>query len=89
MFFVTLRILAVFALLGAIYFAVDTWLRRTRRRELEEEHEAGAAPMLTREDYVSKGLADYERSWEKKALYGIFALPVVVGLILIAIAQLS
>lgn len=89
MFFVVLRVLLVFGLLFAIYLALDAYLRWDRRRTLETEHAAGASPTLTREDYVSKGLAEYERSWERKALYGVFALPVVVGLVLLAIAQLS
>ena len=89
MVLVTLRVLLVFGFLVLLYLALDAWLRRGRRRELEEEHAAGAAPQLTREDYVAKGLARYERSWEKRVLYGIFALPLVVGLILILIAQLT
>jgi len=89
MLIVTLRVLLVFAFLGLLYLALDAWLRRGRRRELEQEHSAGAAPQLTREDYVAKGLAAYERSWEKRVLYGIFALPLVVGLILVLIAQLT
>jgi len=89
MIVVTLRVLIAFAVLVAVYFGLDAYLRWERRRRLEEEHAAGAAPSLTREDYISKGLAEYERSWEKKALYGIFALPVAVGLILIAIASLT
>lgn len=86
---VVLRILLVIAVLVAIYVGLDTWLRRGRQRELEEEHAAGAAPTLTREDYVAKGMARYERSWEKRALYAIFALPLLVGLILLGLAQLT
>jgi hypothetical protein len=89
MLIVTLRVLLVFAFLLGLYLALDGWLRRGRRLELEQEHAAGAAPQLTREDYVSKGLADYERSFEKRVLYGIFALPLLVGLILLLIAQLT
>jgi len=89
MFLVVLRLLIVFAVLAAIYVALVAYMRWDRRKTLEEEHAAGAGGSLTREDYVSKGLARYERSWERKLLYGVFAIPVVVGMILIVLAQLS
>lgn len=89
MLYVVVRVLIAFAVLAAIYIGLDLYLRRVWRRRLEEEHAVGADPALTREDYVSKGMSEYERSWEKKALYGVFALPVVVGLILLALASLT
>jgi uncharacterized iron-regulated membrane protein len=89
MFLLLLRVIVVFGLLAAIYFAVLAYMRWDRRKTLEEEHAAGAAPSLSREDYVLKGLAEYERSWERKALYGIFLLPVLIGIILGVLATLT
>ncbi len=84
-----LRAVLVVAVLTAIYVGLSAYMRWDKRRSLEEEHAAGAAPGLSREDYVAKGLAEYERSWEKKLLYGVFLLPLVVGMILLGIAQLT
>ena len=89
MFPVVLRVVLVFAVLAAIYMGVSAYMRWDRRKVLEEEHDSGAAPTLTREDYVSKGLAEYERSWEKKALYGVFLIPLVVGVILVIIGSIA
>jgi len=89
MFLVIVRILIVFAVLLAIYVGLTAYMRWDRRKTLEEEHAAGEAPALTREDYVARGLAEYERSWSRKLLYAVFLLPVVVGLILIAIGSIS
>ncbi len=89
MFPIVLRAVIVVGLLVAIYVALSAYMRWDRRKTLEEEHAAGAAPSLSREDYVAKGLAAYERSWEKKALYGVFLLPFLIGMILGIIALLA
>jgi hypothetical protein len=89
MFLVVLRVVILFAVLFAIYAGLVAYMRWDRRKTLEEEYAAGAGGPLTQEDYVSKGLAEYERSWERKALYGVFLVPVVVGAILIVLAQLT
>lgn len=89
MLIVTLRILLAFTVLTALYMALSLYVRWDRRRTLEEEYDAGAAPTLTREDYVAKGLAAYERSWARRALYGVYLIPLVVGLILIVLAEFT
>ena len=55
-------------------------------RQLESEHASGEGAALTREDYVAKGLVEYERSWERKLLWGVFILPVLamLGIALVA-----
>ena len=84
-----LRIVLVFTVLGVLYLALLTYMRWHRRCVLHAEYDAGAAPSLTREDYIAKGLAAFERSWERKALYVVFLLPLVVGAILVGIAQIA
>ncbi|GMG84767.1 hypothetical protein LNKW23_39830 [Paralimibaculum aggregatum] len=86
MFPLLFRAVLVVGLLTAIYIALAAYMRWDKRRSLEEAHDSGAAPGLSREDFVSKGLAAYERSWEKRALYGVFLLPLVVGMIVGTIA---
>ena len=89
MFLVVLRVVLLFALLFAIYAGLAFYMRWDRRKTLEAEHAAGATTALTTEDYVAKGLAEYERSWERKLLYGVFLLPVVVALALYILTGLN
>ncbi|MGF1503345.1 MAG: hypothetical protein ACFBSD_16185 [Paracoccaceae bacterium] len=88
MILVVLRVVLLFAVLSVIYMGLDLYLRWDRRRTLEEEYAAGAAPSLTREDYVTKGLVEYERSRERRALQGIFLLPIVVIAVIVIFSSL-
>ncbi|MDH3666381.1 MAG: hypothetical protein OEN23_05580 [Paracoccaceae bacterium] len=87
MFLVVLRIVIFFAVLTAIYLALDWYMRGQRIRELEAEHASGEGTSLSREDYVAKGIAVYSRSWQRKALLGIFAAPIIVIVIIAALAN--
>lgn len=75
---IVLASVVLFALLFALYVALDKYMRWTRRKVLEEEYAESATHALTREDYVDRGLAAYERSTEKKLLAGVFVLPLIV-----------
>ena len=79
-------IVALIGALSAIYIALSTYARRRRARELEAEYAAGAHRALTREDYVQRGLAEYDRSVPRRLILAVFAAPVVVfvGLVLLA-----
>jgi len=79
MFPVLMRIAVLMALLTAIYVALGRYMRWDRTRRLESEHASGAGGALTREDYVAKGLREYDRSWERKLLLGIFILPILIA----------
>ncbi len=87
MFVVVLRIVIFFAVLTAIYLGLDWYMRGQRVRDLEEEHASGLGSSLSREDYVAKGIAVYSRSWQRKALLGIFAAPIIVILIIAWLAN--
>ncbi|MDA1077173.1 MAG: hypothetical protein O3A63_20870 [Proteobacteria bacterium] len=89
MFLVVMRIAMLMAVLTAIYIALGWYMRWDRRRRLESEHAGGADAALSREDYVTKGLAAYDRSWERKALVGIFILPILVALGVALLAYLN
>jgi hypothetical protein len=80
MFPVVMRFAILMGLLTAIYIALGWYMRWDRIRRLESEHASGAGGALTREDFVAKGLAEYERSWERKLLLGIFILPILIAL---------
>ncbi len=80
MFPVVMRFAILMAVLTAIYTALGWYMRWDRARRLESEHAKGEGGALTREDYVAKGLAEYDRSWERKLLLGIFVLPILIAL---------
>lgn len=87
MFAVVLRITILIGVLFAIYAAVDWYMRRDRLRMLDEEYANGEGGPLTREDYVTKGLLQYDRSWQRKLLYGIFLIPMLIALLLAVVAN--
>lgn len=70
--------IVILGALYALYIIADRYLRADTRRKLEDRHASGEAGNVNREDYVQKGLAEYERSFEKKLLIGLFAVPVAV-----------
>lgn len=83
---IAVRFGVLLAALWVLYRLVAIWQRWVTVRDLRAEHARGAAPGLTCEDYVTKGLADYNRSWAKKSLLGIFIVPLLamIGLLLLA-----
>lgn len=76
----------IIGVLTVAYIGLSVYLRTARRRELETEYSAGEGKALSREDYIAKGMADYDRSLPKKLLFGVFAAPIVVfiGLVILA-----
>lgn len=87
MVLVVLRIALVIAVLMAIHFGLDWWMRRQRARRLEREHAEHAEKALSREDYVARGLAKYDRSLERRLLIGIYVVPVLLALGLALLAN--
>lgn len=86
---VFLVIALLIALLTATYVGLSVYLRRERRRELETEHAAGQGGGMDREVYVARGMAEYDRSLPKKLLVGVFALPLIVFLGMVVLANLT
>ena len=87
MFAVLMRVAVLMGVLAAIYIGLDWYMRRDRIRRLNEEHASGEGSALTREDYVTRGMARYDRSWERKLLLSVFVLPFLAALILALIAN--
>ena len=87
MFPVVMRFAILIAVLSAIYIALGWYMRWDRTRRLEDEFASGEGGGLTREDYVAKGMADYDRSWERKLLLGVFILPILAALALALVAN--
>jgi hypothetical protein len=87
MLMVVLRIALLVAVLMAIHFALDWWLRRERERRLGREHAEGFGGRLSREDYVAQGLAAWERSWGRRLLAAIYVVPALIALGLLLLAN--
>lgn len=87
MFAVLMRFVMLMGVLTGIYIALGWYMRWDRTRRLDAEHASGEGSALTREDYIAKGLAEYDRSWEKKLLVGIYVIPVAVVVLLALIAN--
>lgn len=84
---VVLRLAALLAVLAALHFALDWWLRRERRRRLERDHAAGYAGRLSRDEYLRRGLSAYDRSWERRLLGLIYLVPTLIALGLFVLAN--
>jgi hypothetical protein len=87
MFPVVMRFAILMAVLSAIYIGLSWYMRWERTRRLEDDFASGEGGGLTREDYIAKGMADYDRSWERKLLLGVFILPILVALALAIVAN--
>lgn len=75
---IVLASVVLFGLLLGLYAALDWYMRWARRRSLEEEYSETPGQPLTQEDFVDRGLAQYERSTEKRLLLGVIFLPLLV-----------
>ncbi|MEO1468864.1 MAG: hypothetical protein AAFV86_07410 [Pseudomonadota bacterium] len=71
-------VIVILGVLYVLYVAADRFLKVEERRRLESRHAEGEGGGLNREDFVQKGMADYERSTQRRLLMGLFALPIVV-----------
>lgn len=87
MYIVVLRLMILFGILSLIYIALAAYDRYATRQRLNDEHATGQAGGINREDYIQRGMAQYERSWRRRILYGVFAVPVVVIAILVYVAN--
>ena len=88
MFFVAvLRLVVLFVVLGALYLLMLRWTRTSRRRALEDEWVVANPDQIDRETFVARGMAEWERSWDRKLLYGIFVLPIAVAISLSVLAH--
>lgn len=68
-FIVGLIVLTVF------YWLLSIYMRSTTRERLEDEW-AEEGSIGARDDYVEKGMADYEQSLQPKLLWLVYILPV-------------
>lgn len=71
-----------FVVLTVIYFIVTLYSRSVRRGKLEREFDQDIQTG-DRDEFIRAGLKDYEGSFRRKLILGIYVVPIllVVGLI--------
>lgn len=71
-----------FVVLTVIYIGVSIWSRGVRkrklRREWDEEIQTG-----DRDDFVEKGLDEYEESFRRKLIWLVYIIPVAIVVLII------
>ncbi len=81
--FALIRLVAVgFVLLSIIFGFVAIRQRLREIRRLKDEYDAGGIEG-SREDYVRKGLDEYESSFRNNILLAIYIVPAIAVLVLI------
>lgn len=72
--------LFVFGFLGlsVVYLSLSVYSRSIRREKLEERWDDERPDGISREDYVSKGIVDYNGSLRPKLLLLIYVVPTLV-----------
>lgn len=72
--------LIVFGFVGlsVIYLSMSLYSRSVRREKLEKRFDAEPIEGMSREDYVRKGVVEYNRGLRPKLLLLIYVIPAVV-----------
>lgn len=63
--------------LTVIYWIISAYSRSVRREKLENEFDAGGIAGL-REDFVARGMAQYEHGLRKRLILLVYVVPVVL-----------
>ncbi len=70
-------IIGGFVGLSVVYWIVLAYVRSVRRETLENTFDAGGIAGL-REDYIEKGMADYERGLQRRLVVLVYVIPVAL-----------
>lgn len=75
-------LLIAFVVLSVIYVSLSLYSRAVRRDKLEAEWKESdiAGP---REDFVQKGLAEYDQSLRRKLILGVYIVPLALVALII------
>lgn len=80
------RILVIILLLAVLHVVLGRYLRWDKTKQLQAEFDAADTHEASRDAFIGKGLADYDKSLRKKLLWGIWLLPIGIGATLITLA---
>lgn len=81
-----LRLVVLFAVLTAVYIALSWYMRWVRRQELEAQY-GSERPEEPRPQFIARGLRDYDRSLRPRLVVGVYLVPVIFVIVLVALAS--
>ncbi len=64
-----------FIALGIIYLSISIYSRSIRREKLEDAYDSNPVEGVTRDDYVEKGIKEYNASFRPKLIALVFVIP--------------
>lgn len=72
--------LVVFGLIGlsVVYLCLSIYSRSVRREKLEKEYDAAPVEGISRDDYVHKGIVEYNNGLRPKLLLLVYILPIAL-----------
>ncbi|WP_017932179.1 hypothetical protein [Robiginitomaculum antarcticum] len=82
------NIVIILLILTAIYIALSTLSRYRKRQKLRNDVKAGQTD-LPEDDYIARGMRDYERGLKPKLFIFVYLFPLAVMALLGYLAQYS
>ena len=72
--------LVIFGFIGlsVVYLSLSVYSRSVRREKLEDAYDTEPVDGISRDDYVEKGIVDYNNSLRPKLLLLVYVIPVAV-----------
>jgi len=72
--------LVIFGLLGlsVVYLSLSIYSRSVRKERLEKQYDAAPVDGVSRDDYVQKGITEYNASLRPKLLLLVYIVPIVL-----------
>lgn len=86
------NIVIIFLILTVVYIILSQWSRWRERVRLREDYRAQSELFRetdTQDDFVTRGMAEYNRSLRPKLFLGVYFIPGVLATLLVWLAQHS
>lgn len=86
------NIVIIFLILTVVYIILSQWSRWRERVRLREDYRAQSELFCetdTQDDFVTRGMAEYNRSLRPKLFLGVYFIPGVLATLLVWLAQHS
>lgn len=86
------NIVIIFLILTVVYIILSQWSRWRERVRLREDYRAQSELFRetdTQDDFVARGMAEYNRSLRPKLFLGVYFIPGVLATLLVWLAQHS
>ncbi len=87
--FAMIRLMAIgFVVLTVIYIVLSLWSRSVRKKKLEEWWEEEGQPGDL-DNYIDRGLEEYDSSLRRKLILGVYIIPFSVMCIIIYLTNFA